>query len=222
MKAMILAAGQGRRLAPLTDHTPKPLLPVAGEPLLIRQISQLSRAGYIDIVINLHHLAEQIETTLGDGSEFDVTIHYSHEQNLLETGGGIVNALPLLGDAPFVLLNGDICTDFNFDDLSTTLNEDTLGHLVVIKKPSNRDQGDFEVNGKRITKRGGNWVYCGIAVLDPMLFSDAPDGAFSLRDVYFSALAKNQLSAQIHTGQWTDIGDLNAYAEVRDAGFRKK
>tara|TARA_B100000900_G_scaffold127850_1_gene108041 strand:- start:1825 stop:2493 length:669 start_codon:yes stop_codon:yes gene_type:complete len=222
MKAMILAAGQGRRLAPLTDHTPKPLLPVAGEPLLIRQIRQLSRAGYVDIVINLHHLAEQIETTLGDGSEFGVSIRYSHEHNLLETGGGIVNALPLLGDMPFVLLNGDIFTDFNFADLSTDFNEDTLGHLVVTKKPSNRDQGDFAVNDKRITGRGGNWVYCGIAVLDPMLFSHSPDGAFSLRDVYFSALAKNQLSAQIHNGQWTDIGDLDAYAEVRNAGFRKK
>ena len=222
MKAMILAAGEGRRLAPLTHRTPKPLLPVAGVPLLIRQIRQLSRAGYSDIVINLHHLSEQIEASLGDGSEFGVTIRYSRELELLETGGGIVNALPLLGDAPFILLNGDIFTDFDFVNLATALTDDTLGHLVVTEKPANRDQGDFAISETRITKRGGKWVYCGIAVLDPRLFIDAPTGAFSLRDVYFSALQKNQLSVQIHAGQWTDIGDLKAYAAVRDEGFKKK
>ena len=222
MRAMILAAGQGRRLAPLTRHTPKPLLPIAGEPLLIRQIRQLRQAGYDEIVINLHHLGEQIETALGDGHSLGVNIRYSHEHTLLDTGGGIVNALPMLGDNPFAILNGDILTDFDFADLPTTLPNDTLGHLIVTGKPANRDQGDFKITHQRIASRGGDWVYCGIAVLDPALFLNAPKGAFSLRDVYFKALAKNQLSAQIHSSHWTDIGDLDQYAAVREAGFEKK
>lgn len=222
MKAMILAAGLGRRLAPLTNHTPKPLLPIAGEPLLVRQIRQLNRAGYNDIVINLHHLGEQITTTLGDGSALGVNIRYSHEDILLDTGGGIVKALPMLGDAPFVVLNGDILTDFDFTHLPTAFTPNTLGHLVVTGKPANRDHGDFNVSDQRITQRGDDWVYCGIAALDPRLFVNAPKGAFSLRDIYFSALAKSQLSAQIHAGHWTDIGDLDEYAAVRDGGFEKK
>ena len=222
MKAMILAAGMGRRLAPLTNQTPKPLLPIAGEPLLVRQIRQLSQAGYNEIVINLHHLGVQIETTLGDGSALGVNIKYSHEDMLLDTGGGIVKALPMLGNTPFVVLNGDILTDFNFTDLPPAFTADTLGHLVVTGKPASRDHGDFNVSNQRITERGDDWVYCGIAVLDPKLFANAPQGAFSLRDIYFSAIAKSQLSAQIHAGHWTDIGDLNEYAAVRDSGFEKK
>jgi MurNAc alpha-1-phosphate uridylyltransferase len=222
MKAMILAAGLGRRLAPLTNHTPKPLLPIAGEPLLVRQIRQLSQASYKDIVINLHHLGAQIETTLGDGSALGVNIQYSHEDILLDTGGGIVKALPMLGNAPFVVLNGDILTNFDFTDLPNDFTADTLGHLVVTEKPASRDHGDFNLNNQRITERGDDWVYCGIAVLDPRLFINAPQGAFSLRDIYFSALAKSQLSAQIHSGHWTDIGDLEEYAAVRDGGFEKK
>ena len=222
MKAMILAAGLGRRLAPLTNRTPKPLLPIAGEPLLVRQIRQLNRAGYNDIVINLHHLGEQITATLGDGNGLGVNIQYSHEDILLDTGGGIVRALPKLGDAPFMVLNGDILTDFDFTDLPTAFTPDTLGHLVVTEKPASRDHGDFNVGNQRITERGDDWVYCGIAVLDPRLFVNAPQGAFSLRDIYFAALAKNQLSAQIHAGYWTDIGDLKEYAAVRDGGFEKK
>ncbi|NCF34441.1 MAG: NTP transferase domain-containing protein [Proteobacteria bacterium] len=218
MRAMILAAGQGRRLAPLTDHTPKPLLPIAGEPLLVRQVKQLRAAGITDIVINLYHLGEQITAELGDGSSLGVAISYSRESELLDTGGGIVNALALLGDEPFVLLNGDILTDFEFSTLPQQLDSQTLAHLVLTTKPESREFGDFVTDGSRITARGDGWVYCGIALIHPQLFANAPAGAFSLRDLYFDALASDQLSAQIHVGRWTDIGDLAAYAAVREAG----
>lgn len=216
---MILAAGQGRRLAPLTDQTPKPLLPIAGEPLLIRQIQQLRAAGITDLVINLYHLGEQIEAALGDGSELGVTIRYSRESQLLDTGGGIVQALPMLGDEPFVLLNGDILTDFPFSSLPCQLDANTLAHLLLTTKPQNRESGDFIVNDGRVVSRGDDWVYCGIALIHPRLFLGAPTGPFSLRDLYFAALASNQLSAQIYEGHWTDIGSLAEYAAVQDVGI---
>ena len=131
MKAMILAAGQGRRLAPLTDHMPKPLLPIAGEALLIRQIRQLRTAGITDLVINLYHLGDQIEAALGDGSGLGIAIRYSRESKLLETGGGIVKALPMLGEEPFILLNGDILTDFQFSSLPQHLDTNILAHLLL-------------------------------------------------------------------------------------------
>ena len=218
MKAMILAAGQGRRLAPLTDDTPKPLLPIAGEPLLVRQVRQLRAAGVTDLVINLYHLGEQIEAVLGNGHELGVDIRYSRESTLLDTGGGIVKALPLLGNEPFMLLNGDILTDFEFATLPQRLDPTSLAHLVLTAKPANRDVGDFAFADGRVIRRGGDWVYCGIALLHADLFVGARAGPFSLRELYFKALATGQLSAQIHHGLWTDIGTLDEYAAVRDVG----
>ena len=219
MKAMILAAGQGRRLAPLTDQMPKPLLPIAGEALLIRQIRQLRTAGVTDLVINLYHLGDQIEAALGDGSGLGVAIRYSRESELLETGGGIVSALPMLGEEPFILLNGDILTDFQFSSLPQHLDTNILAHLLLTPKPPSRESGDFSFEDGRIVSRGGDWVYCGIGLIHPHLFLDAPTGPFSLRDLFFAALESNQLAGQIHNGRWTDIGSLADYTAVRDVGI---
>lgn len=208
MKAMILAAGRGERLRPLTDRIPKPLVPVAGRPLLTHQLSWLAAAGFRDVVINLHHLAAQIETAVGDGAEYGMRIRYSREATLLETGGGIVQALPLLGDEPFLILNGDIYTDLQFADLPRALPAGTLGHLVVTPRPPFRDRGDFEVSDGRIVARGDRYVYCGIAVLHPAALAGREAVPFSLRDVLFEALARDRLTAQIWTGRWTDLGTL--------------
>ncbi|MEQ8482836.1 MAG: nucleotidyltransferase family protein [Pseudomonadales bacterium] len=208
MKAMILAAGRGERLRPLTERVPKPLVPVAGRPLLLHQLEWLAAAGLRDVVINLHHLGEQIVAAVGDGGAFGMRVQYSHEPTLLETGGGIVQALPLLGDETFLILNGDIYSDLPLDRLPAALAPGVLGHLVVTPRPAFREHGDFEVEGGRITGRGDRYVYCGIALLHPDALAGRRAEPFSLRDVFFELLAAGRLSAQIWTGRWTDLGNL--------------
>jgi N-acetyl-alpha-D-muramate 1-phosphate uridylyltransferase len=216
MKAMILAAGRGERLRPLTDRMPKPLVPVAGRPLLTHQLEWLAAAGIREVVINLHHLAEQIADAVGDGGAFGVRVTYSREPQLLETGGGIVNALPLLGDAPFLILNGDIYTDLPLSALPRTLPDGMLGHLAVTPRPPFRDRGDFEVSDGVISARGDTYVYCGIAILDPAAIAGRSPKPFSLRDVFFELLAARRLSAQIWSGRWTDLGTLEQLAELNE------
>jgi MurNAc alpha-1-phosphate uridylyltransferase len=213
---MLLAAGRGERLRPLTDRVPKPLLPIAGEPLIVHQLRWLERAGIRDIVVNLHHLGESIERTLGSGADLHVRIRYSREETRLETGGGIVRALPLLGDAPFVVLNGDVWTDFDFARLPAALRDD-LAHLVLTATPAHRDAGDFDLEGDRVLRPAGArpFVYCGIAVLAPALFADAPAGAFSLRDLYFAACAQRRVAGEPFAGRWIDIGSHEQLRAVR-------
>lgn len=217
MKVMILAAGRGRRLAPLTDTVPKPMLPVAGKPLIQWQIEALARAGAKEIIINLHHLGAQIADHLGDGATFGLAISYSWEDQLLETGGGIVNALPFFDDEPFWLLNGDIWTDFDFATLSRQLDPPNLAHIVLTPTPAYRDAGDFEFSDGQVTARGQSYVYCGIALLAPELFHGLTPGHFSLRDVYFDLIAAGALSGQVHPGQWQDIGTLDEYNAINSA-----
>lgn len=212
---MILAAGRGERLRPLTDHTPKPLVAIAGTPLIVHQLRWLAAAGITDIVINLHHLGDAIAAALGDGAQFGVRIHYSRETTLLETGGGIVRALPSLGAGPFVILNGDVWTDYPFARLPTTLATD-LAHLVLTPTPANRSDGDFGYDAGRV-QRGADrpYVYCGISVLSPRLFDDAPTGAFSLRNLLFDAIAAGRVGGELWTGRWIDIGTPDQLEAVR-------
>ena len=217
MKTMILAAGKGSRLAPLTDTVPKPMLPVAGKPLIQWQVEALARAGVKEIVINLHHLGEQIVDHLGDGTTYGLAISYSWEQQLLETGGGIVNALAFFDNAPFWLLNGDIWTDFDFATLPRDLNPPDLAHIIVTPTPTYRETGDFEFSDGRVTARGQSFVYCGIAVLKPELFEGLTTGHFSLRDVYFKLVAAGAMSGQVHPGQWQDIGTVDEYNAINSA-----
>ena len=214
MKAIILAAGRGARLAPLTDTTPKPLLPIKGQPLIVRQLQQLRAANITHVVINLYHLGDLIERALGNGEKFGMQIAYSHELSLLETGGGIKNALPLLEEEEFIVCNGDIYTDFDFSSLPDTLAPNDTAHLVLTPTPRTRARGDFEYSQGRVTQRGDDFVYCGISIFSQRIFANSPEGAFSSRDLMFEAIEQGQLSAQVHKGQWTDIGTLSDYANV--------
>lgn len=214
MKVLILAAGAGKRLLPLTAITPKPLLPVRGTPLIERLILQLRSGGFSDFVVNLFHLGEQIATHLGDGSRLGVHITYSRETRELETGGGIVQALPLLGETPFLIVNGDNLTDFDFRLIPTQLGSDLI-HLVLAPRPEWRTKGDFVFGQGRVIERGDTHVYCGIAVVQPELFANAPAAAFSWNELMFKAVADGRVSGQLHRGEWLDVSTPEQYAGVR-------
>lgn len=209
MRAMILAAGRGERLRPLTERIPKPLIPVAGEPLIVHQLRWLHRAGLRDVVINLHHLGEAIERALGTGSDLGVRIRYSHESELLDTGGGIKRALPALGPGPFVVLNGDIWTNYAFRGL-TDVRPDKA-HLVLTPTPAHKHHADFFLDttgGTALVRRGidNDLTYCGIAVVAESLFDDTPEGPFSLTAPLFKAAATGEVTGEIFNGAWIDIG----------------
>ena len=207
MKAMILAAGRGERMRPLTDHTPKPLLPAGGRPLIEHLIVALVDAGITELVINHAHLGEQVEATLGDGSRWGVSIRYSPEGKALETAGGIHRALPLLGDDPFLVVNGDIATDFRF---ATLLDRPIdLAHLVLVPNPEHHPRGDFGLqDGKAMD--GGNirYTFGGIGVYRPELFQDCVPGRFPLAPLLRSAMALGSVSGELHRGMWMDIGTM--------------
>lgn len=206
MKAMILAAGKGERMRPLTLHTPKPLLPVAGKPLIEYHIERLVAAGCRELVINHAWLGEQIEQALGDGSRWGVSIQYSAETEPLETGGGIRRALPLLGDEPFILVNGDVWTDYDFSVLPRQL--DGLAHLVLVNNPEHHPQGDFLLQDDRVLTegQGQRLTYSGIAVLSPQLLADCEQGAFKLAPLLRVAMTAGAVSGEHYGGRWLDVG----------------
>jgi MurNAc alpha-1-phosphate uridylyltransferase len=204
---MILAAGRGERMRPLTDHTPKPLLPVGGKPLIQYHIERLAAAGVREIVINHAHLGEQIEQTLGDGSHLGVRLHYSAEGQgqALETGGGIFKALPLLGPDPFLVVNGDIWTDYPFTDLK--LHPNDLAHLVLVENPPQHLKGDFALDGNRVKEEGEpRYTFSGIGVYRQELFADCTPGAFSVVPLLRCAMSENRVGGHLYRGQWFDIG----------------
>ncbi|MEJ1225527.1 nucleotidyltransferase family protein [Pseudomonas sp. CCNWLW56] len=215
MKAMILAAGKGERMRPLTLTTPKPLVRVGGAPLIEYHLRALASAGFTDIVINHAWLGQQIEDHLGDGSRFGVRIRYSPEGEPLETGGGIFRALPLLGDEPFVVVNGDIWTDFDFSALRRPLQG--LAHLVLVDNPEHHPGGDFVLLHGKIHDDGAaadKLTYSGIAVLHPLLFKGCSDGAFKLAPLFRQAMALGQVSGERLQGQWVDVGTHERLAQV--------
>ena len=207
MKAMILAAGRGERMRPLTDRTPKPLLPVAGKPLIVWHLERLARAGVRDIVINLAHLGEQVEALLGDGDAWGVTIRYSPEPpGALETAGGIAAALPLLGEEPFLVVNGDIYCDIDFKTVSMADDPD-IAHLVLVANPDHHRQGDFGLEGTRVTTAGPLLTFAGIGVYRPHLFATIAAGTRAgLAPLLRAAIADGRVSGQQHGGRWVDVG----------------
>ncbi|MDD1510447.1 N-acetylmuramate alpha-1-phosphate uridylyltransferase MurU [Pseudomonas sp. CNPSo 3701] len=215
MKAMILAAGKGERLRPLTLHTPKPLVRAAGVPLIDYHVRALARAGFSELVVNHAWLGQQIEDYLGTGERYGVSIHYSAEGEPLETGGGIFKALPLLGDEPFVVVNGDIFTDYDFSALRRSF--DAKAHLVLVDNPAHHPEGDFRLQEGRVADAvAGNasLTYSGIAVLDPALFAGCQLGAFKLAPLLRAAMAEQQVSGERFTGRWVDVGTHERLAEV--------
>ncbi|WP_166365990.1 N-acetylmuramate alpha-1-phosphate uridylyltransferase MurU [Pseudomonas akapageensis] len=215
MKAMILAAGKGERMRPLTLHTPKPLVRVGGVPLIEYHLRALHAAGFKEIVINHAWLGQQIEDYLGDGSRYGLQIRYSAEGEPLETGGGIFKALPLLGEEPFVLVNGDIWTDYDLGALRKPLAG--LAHLVLVNNPQHHAVGDFSlVDGQVQDARPAvpSMTYSGIAVLHPRLFAKCQAGAFKLAPLLRQAMGKGQVSGEHFAGHWVDVGTHERLAEV--------
>jgi len=221
MKAMILCAGRGARMRPLTDTTPKPLLPVAGKPLVQYHIEKLVQAGVTDIVINHAWLGEQIENTLGDGSRWGVNIRYSAEGEALETAGGIIKVLPLLGEQPFIVVNGDVWTDYPFERLLTLAPE--TAHLVLVKNPEHNLLGDFAlVEGGMVADKGEKkFTFSGVSVLNPMLFSELDNGIMPLSPLLRQAIAERQVSGELYQGEWVDVGTQQRLAKL-DESVRKE
>jgi MurNAc alpha-1-phosphate uridylyltransferase len=215
MKVMILAAGRGERMRPLTDHTPKPLLMAGGKPLIEHTVKQLVENGFEDIVINHAHLGLQIEDYLGNGHQLGANIYYSAEGELaLETAGGIINALPLLGDDRFLVVNGDIATDFAFAGLKN-LNID-LAHLVLVDNPAHHKEGDFGLNPKGlvVTTSAEFFTFSGIGVYRPELFYNIAQGPRKLGPLLRQAIACNRVSGQKTDSFWMDIGTPERLAEL--------
>ncbi|MDB2705697.1 nucleotidyltransferase family protein [Pseudomonadota bacterium] len=217
MKVIILSAGRGDRLRPLTDHTPKPLLKAGDKRLIEYTIHSLVTAGFTDIVINTAYLSEQFPIALGNGEAYGATISYTTEGiNGLETAGGIINALPLLGDEPFLVVNGDIWTDFPFEQLhALTLAPSKLGHLVFVNNPVHNPNGDFSLLSGNVVDGGENKVtYSGIAVFHPDLFKLYDVQKMALKPVLLTAISKRQLSGRLYEGQWSDIGTAARLEEL--------
>jgi N-acetyl-alpha-D-muramate 1-phosphate uridylyltransferase len=226
MKALIFAAGRGERMRPLTEHTPKPLLAVGGKPLIVWHLEKLAAIGVREVVINTAHLAAQFPATLGDGSRWGLAIHYSHEGELpLETGGGMLHALPLLGAAPFLLLNGDIHCDVDFATLPTA--PAGLAHLLLVSPPAYAAAGDFHLDADGRVQAEGTprLTYAGIGVYRPELLrdwrsridaSEVQDDPprFPLPPLLRRAMREGQVSGQLHEGAWTDVGTPERLAEL--------
>jgi len=211
MLAMILAAGRGERMRPLTDHTPKPLLQAGGKPLIVWHIERLVRAGITDLVINHAHLGKQIEQALGDGSQFGATIRFSDEGSALETAGGIAFALHLLGEEPFAVVNGDVYCDYDFSHLpqcaAALANSEDGAHLVLVDNPEHNLKGDFGLQGARITDTAPKFTFSGIGLYKPQLFAHIQRGTKApLAPLLREGIAAGKVSGEHHRGVWVDVG----------------
>jgi N-acetyl-alpha-D-muramate 1-phosphate uridylyltransferase len=213
-KAMILAAGRGERMRPVTDHTPKPLLEVRGKPLIQHHIERLAHAGIVEIVINLAWLGSMIRDYLGDGSRFGVRIEYSEETpRALETAGGIFRALPRLGPAAFLVLNGDVFTNYPLADAALAPCREA--HLVLVPNPPQHPAGDFGLeHGLALPSARVQYTFSGIAVYRPAFFAHCVDGAFPLKPLLLRSMAARRCSAELYTGVWDDVGTVERLRAV--------
>lgn len=218
MRAMILAAGRGERMRPLTDQTPKPLLPVAGKPLLQWHIERLRAAGITELVINHAWLGAQLEAHFADGGSWGVRIAWSREGEPLETLGGIVKALPLLGDEPFLVVNGDIWCDYDFASLVAAhalLPSQALAQLLLVDNPRQHPHGDFALHGDRVSSAGEpRLTFAGIGLYHPQLFRHCPPGKAPLAPLLRAAMAQQQVRGEHFRGRWFDIGTPERLAEL--------
>jgi MurNAc alpha-1-phosphate uridylyltransferase len=220
MKAMILAAGRGERMRPLTDEAPKPLLMAGGKPLIVWHLERLAAAGFREIVINHAHLGHRLEAALGDGSRFGARIAWSPGGEALETAGGIANALPLLGDAPFAVINGDIACDYDLArlvPLAGTLRSHGLrAHLVLVPNPPHHPRGDFALRDDKVCAGGGaKLTFSGIGIYDPALFAGIARGAKApLAPLLRTAMEGGAVSGELHGGRWMDVGTPERLAEL--------
>lgn len=213
MKAMILAAGRGERLRPLTDVTPKPLLEVQAKPLIVYHLEALSTAGFTEVVINLSWLGKQIRDLLGNGAAFNLSIEYSEEPEALETAGGIQQALPLLGER-FIVVNADIFTDYDFARL---MHIDSLAHLVLVENPQHHARGDFTLHESMLGIEGSpRYTFSGISQYQRSFFSGLTPGKQALAPLLYAAVEKQQVTGELFRGDWTDIGTLERLDLLND------
>lgn len=230
MKAMILAAGRGERMRPLTDNLPKPLLAVGGKPLIVYHLEQLSTLGVTDVVINVAYLGDKIQQALGDGSAWNLSIHYSEEPYPLETGGALYKALPLLDDEAFILVNGDVWSDIDFSVIAKSIvNSDgkkaSVGHLFLVQNPQHNLQGDFSLDDNIVTLKHDNkrsYTFSGMALLHPDMIRDYPNKreAFPLKEVFLYFIEQRLLTASVYGGGWCDVGTPERLHEL-DAFLNK-
>jgi len=214
MKAMILAAGRGERLRPLTDETPKPLIKVAGKSLIEYHLLNLANAGFTEIVINTAWLADKIHETLGNGNHYGVSIQYSDEGTALETAGGIINALSLLGNEPFLVVNGDTWCDFDFSSLPD-LKNNVQAHLVLVDNPDHNHNGDFALENGLIKNSGNNmFTFSGIGLYRADFFAEQHSGSVPLAPIIRKKCEAGLVSGQLYKGQWTDVGSIERLQEL--------
>lgn len=208
MRAMILAAGRGSRMRPLTDNQPKPLLPVDDKPLLVYHLEKLAAAGVKEVVINHAWHGEQIESFVGDGSQWGLQVSLSAEpEGGLETAGGIIKALPLLGDDPFWVINGDIWTDWDYRDLPADLEPELLAHLIMVDNPVHHPDGDFGIeNGLLVNKGVENKTFSGVGLYRKELLAPYPEGKQALKPFFDKAITQRKIAASCWSGRWTDVG----------------
>ncbi|MNR90855.1 D-glycero-alpha-D-manno-heptose 1-phosphate guanylyltransferase [compost metagenome] len=219
MKAMILAAGLGNRMRPLTLYTPKPLLEVGGKALIVWHIEKLKKIGVTEIVINSAWLADKLISSLGDGSQFGVDIRWTREDEGLETAGGIINALPLLGTDPFILVNGDVWTTMDFEALRHIKLNDDLAHLVLVDNPKQHPEGDFTLfDGRTFTfdqdVMGENLTFSGVSVIHPKLFDGLEPGKRPLAPLLKQAMQNQKISGEKLKGAWVDVGTPERLMEL--------
>ena len=216
MKAMILAAGKGERMRPLTDQIPKPLLEVAGKPLIVWHLEKLAKAHFKEVVINHAYLGEMIESYLGNGSKWGLKIHYSREGSPLETAGGIKKALPLLGDEPFLVVNADIFTDLDYISLKNRNLNSFKGHLVMVKNPAHHLQGDFVLNHNKIELEGDSKLtFSGLAIYRPEIFEEINmEPIVKLAPILKKLIDAGFVSGEEHHGLWLDVGTPKRLEEI--------
>jgi len=216
MRAIILAAGRGERLRPLTDTLPKPLFDVGGTTLIERHLEKLAQAGFREIVINLAHLGDLIRDALGDGSNWNLNIHYSQEpEGALDSGGGIQQALPLLGETPFAVINGDVWTDYPLSRLRAIKCDHA--HLILVNNPEHNMNGDFALQTGRIDPDGQpRFTFSGISVYHPRFFESSSPGHFSVVPMLYTAAALKHVTGEIYRGAWHDVGTLERLETLRD------
>lgn len=217
MKAMILAAGRGERMRPYTDTVPKPLLKIGRHRLIEYHLMALAKAGLTDVVINHAHLGEQIETVLGDGGRYGVSIRYSAEgAEALETGGGIVQALPMLGDDVFVTINADVWTDYPFSQLPRCLPEQVMAHLVLVDNPPFKSGGDFSLHDGLVRDCGEPCLtFSGIAVYRPQFFAACQPGRYSVTPLLREAMRRDKVGGEYYAGQWVDVGTPERWQDIQ-------
>jgi MurNAc alpha-1-phosphate uridylyltransferase len=216
MKAMLLAAGRGERLRPLTDTLPKALVEAGGKPLIAWHLERLARAGIREAVINISHLGERIVERLGDGARFGLRLHYSRERERLETAGGIAKALELLGRAPFLLVNADVYCECDFARLMSVQLGQRLAHLVLVPNPAHRPKGDFSLAGGRIGDAATpRYTYAGVALVAPKLVESVKPGEKApLAPLLYDAAARGLLGGELYEGLWQDVGTVQRLAEL--------